>query len=338
MKKQIRTLLSFLMIVTLIVSVAGCSTNGEQAEPSKDKDKLIDVQVMLDWVPNTNHTGIYVAKEKGWYEEQGLNVNIVQPGEGGTAQMVAAGKAQFGISAQEEVTNARAQQIPLVSIAAIIQHNTSGFASPKEKNIISPKDFEGKNYGGWGAASEKAVIQSVMEKEQADVNKVNFTTVGDADFFTITKRDVDFEWIYYGWTGVDAELRNFPINYIELRDIAPELDYYTPVIITNEENVKDNGELIKKFLAATTKGYEFAITNPDEAADSLVKQVPGMDEKLVKASQKWLSAKYQEDAPQWGIQKEEVWNTYGKWMVDRKLIPSMIDANKAFTNDFLPKK
>ncbi|WP_132770544.1 ABC transporter substrate-binding protein [Tepidibacillus fermentans] len=332
-------MMNLTIILAFMFLMIGCSTNNKQAEPPKEKAKPMNIQVMLDWVPNTNHTGLYVAKEKEWYQEQGLNVEIVQPSDGGgAAQMVAAGKAQFGISAQEEVTNARAQQIPIVSIAAIIQHNTSGFASPKEKNITTPKDFEGKNYGGWGAESEKAVIQSVMEKYNADFNKVKFLTVGDADFFTITKRDVDFEWIYYGWTGIDAELRKFPINYIELRQIAPELDYYTPVIITNETYIKEHPDIIKKFMEATSKGYEFAISNPEEAANILLKEVPGMNAELVKASQKWLSKKYQEDAPQWGIQKPEVWSNYAKWMADHKLIPSMIDVNKAFTNDFLPKK
>ncbi|WP_339060586.1 ABC transporter substrate-binding protein [Tepidibacillus marianensis] len=333
-----RIFTSAIIILSLLLLTVGCSTKDQQAEPKKEPAQPVSIQVMLDWVPNTNHTGLYVAKEKGWYKEQGLNVEIVQPGDSGTAQMVAAGKAQFGISAQEEVANARSQNIPLVSIGAIIQHNTSGFASPKEKNIVSPKDFEGKSYGGWGAESEKAVIKSVMEKSNADFNKVKILTVGDADFFNITKRDVDFEWIYYGWTGIDAELRKFPINYIELRKIAPELDYYTPVIITNEAYIKDHPDVIKKFMAATAKGYEYSISNPEEASSILIKEVPGMNAELVKASQKWLSAKYQEDASQWGIQKPEVWETYTNWMVNHKLIPSMIDVKKAFTNDFLPKK
>jgi len=338
MNEMKKTFISIFVIMSLLLLTVGCSTKNQTAEPAKEPAKPVTIQVMLDWVPNTNHTGLYVAKDKGWYQEQGLNVEIVQPGDAGTAQMVAAGKAQFGISAQEEVTNARSQNIPLVAIGAIIQHNTSGFASPKEKNITSPKDFEGKTYGGWGAESEKAVIKSVMEKSNADFNKVKITTVGDADFFTITKRDVDFEWIYYGWTGIDAELRSFPINYIELRKVTPELDYYTPVIITNEAYIKNHPDVIKKFMEATTKGYEFAISNPDEAASILLKDVPGMDTKLVKASQKWLSTKYQEDATQWGIQKPEVWETYTNWMVNHKLIPSKIDVDKAFTNEFLPKQ
>lgn len=88
---------------------------------------------MLDWTPNTNHTGLYVAKEKGYFKQEGLDVNIVKPGETGADQLVASGKAEFGVGYQEGITQARIQGVPIVSIAAIIQHNTSGFASPVEK-------------------------------------------------------------------------------------------------------------------------------------------------------------------------------------------------------------
>ena len=331
-------LLSLIFIFVMATAFIGCSKQTEEKGNTEETKTLEPVKVMLDWVPNTNHTGLYVAKAKGWYEEQGLDVEIIQPAEGGTAQLIASGQAEFGISYQEEVTYARANQLPVVSIAAIIQHNTSGFASPKGKNIVSPKDFEGKKYGGWGSPIEKAVIQSIMEKDGADVEKVEFVSVGATDFFTVTERDVDFEWIYYGWTGIEAELRNFPINYIEVREIAPELDFYTPVIIVNEQYIEEHSDVIERFMEATTKGYEFAISHPEEAAQDLLDQIPGMNSELVKRSQIWLSEKYQDDAEQWGVQKEQVWHNYAKWMTDHQLIPEMIDVQKTFTNDFLPKR
>ncbi|MCU6339987.1 ABC transporter substrate-binding protein, partial [Enterobacter quasiroggenkampii] len=124
-------------------------TEGNTAQEQgtdKAKEKR-DVKIVLDWTPNTNHTGLYVAKEKGFYEEEGLNVEILQPSTGASDAMIASGEAQFGVSVQESITMARQQNVPIVSIGAIIQHNTSGFAAPKDKNIKSPKDFEGKTYG-----------------------------------------------------------------------------------------------------------------------------------------------------------------------------------------------
>jgi len=128
------------------------------------------VKVLLDWYPNTNHTGLYVALDKGYYKEEGLDVEIIQPPEGGSPELIAAGQGDFGISYQEQITYARTAEnpIPVKAIAAIIQHNTSGFASPVEKNIKSPRDFEGKKYGGWGSPMEEAMLKALMQKEGAD--------------------------------------------------------------------------------------------------------------------------------------------------------------------------
>lgn len=327
----------FVLLLAVLV-ITGCSGKKETTNAAKGQtNKLKKVTVVLDWTPNTNHTGLYVAKEKGFFKEQGLEVDIIQPGEAGADQLVASGKAEFGVGYQEAITQARIQGVPLVSIAAIIQHNTSGFASPVEKNIQSPKDFEGKTYGGWGAPVEKSVIDSLMQKDNADVEKVNILSIGDTDFFTAIKRDIDFAWIYYGWTGVEAELRNQKINMIYLTDYSEKLDYYTPVLETNEKMIEDNPEAVRAFVKAASQGYEFAIKNPDEAADILLKAAPDLDEKLVKASQKWLAPKYQDDASQWGLQKQSVWENYAAWMYEHKLLDKKLDAEKAFTNEFLPE-
>lgn len=327
----------WLTIFLTVFLIAGCSSTKEK-DASKDKNKpLKKVSVVLDWTPNTNHTGLYAAKEKGYFKAEGLDVDIIMPGEAGADQLVASGKADFGVGYQEAITQARIQGVPLVSIAAVIQHNTSGFASPAAKNIKTPKDFEGKTYGGWGSPVEKAVIASLMQKENADVFKLKIINTGDSDFFTAVKRDVDFAWIYYGWTGVEAELRNEKLNMIYLTDYSKKLDYYTPVLETNEKMIANNPETVKAFLKAAAKGYEFAIKNPDQAADILIKAAPDLDPKLVKKSQEWLSPKYQDDAKQWGHQKQEVWENYASWMFDNKLLDKKLDAKKAFTNEFLPK-
>lgn len=327
----------WLVLLLTVFLIAGCSSKKETDTAKENTKKLKKITVVLDWTPNTNHTGLYVAKAKGYFKDQGLDVDIIQPGETGADQLVASGKADFGVGYQEGITQARVQGVPLVSIAAIIQHNTSGFASPVAKNIKTPKDFEGKTYGGWGSPVEKSVITSLMDKEHADANKVKIINMGDTDFFTAVKRDVDFAWIYYGWTGVEAELRHQKINMIYLTDYSKKLDYYTPVLETNEKMIANNPDTVKAFLKAASQGYQFAIKNPDQAADMLIKAAPDLDPKLVKASQKWLSPKYQDDAAQWGLQKKIVWENYATWMYDHKLLDKKLDAEKAFTNEFLSK-
>ncbi len=298
-----------------------------------------DVTVGLDWTPNTNHTGLYVARDKGYYREAALNVEIVQAQEGGTVeQLVAAGRLDFGISYQEGVTQARVEGLPIVSVAAVIQHNTSGFASRADLGIKTPKDFEGKKYGAYGSPVERAVIQGLMECAGADVEKVEFVDIGSTDFFVATERgDVDFAWIFQGWTGMEAEGRGVALNTVMMNGLNCVPDYYTPVLITSEKLIAERPGLVRDVVQATAQGYLYAIDSPDEAADLLLAAAPELDADLVRRSQRYLATQYQAEAPRWGEQKQEIWRGYAQWMADRQLIASMIEPEKAFTNQFLPQ-
>lgn len=346
--KHIKVLFLFAMIFVII---SGCSskkapspsTPATSVTPSPtvsetpDTEKeLKKIKVTLDWMPNTNHTGLYVAQAQGFYKNAGLEVEIIQPGNGGAEQMVASGEVPFGISYQETVTMSRLQHVPIVSIAAVIQHNTSGYAAPKDRGFQTPKDFEGKTYSGYGSATEEALLGSVMQSVDADVNEVKMISVGSGDFFTSTKKDIDFALIYYAWTGIQAELLNEPLDVFYLKDYSEALDFYTPVLITNEDLIDKDPELVRAFMKATSEGYQFAIENSEKAADDLLNAVPDLDRDLVVASQQWLATRYQDDAPRWGEQKLSVWENYANWMFENKLLDDKLDAPKAFTNDFLP--
>ena len=332
-KKRMVSIIS--MALASIMMLSGCGAS----KKSEGEEGLEKVKVILDWTPNTNHTGIYVAKEKGYFKDLGLDVEIIQPSEGSSLQLVAAGKGDFAVTYQEDLTYARTSDspMPVKAIATIIQHNTSGFASPKEKNIESVKDFEGKVYGGFGGPSEKAILQAVMEKAGADFSKLTTVDVGTEDFFIATKNNLDFEWTFEGWTNISAKLRNFDINYIPLRELDERLDYYTPIIASSESILNEKGDMVKKFMEAISKGYEFAINNPEESAEILVKEVPEIDKDLAVESQKFLAKEYKSDAKRWGEMKDSTWDNYTKFMLDYKLINKDMKASEAYTNEFLPE-
>jgi len=320
----------YLLLALIILTLAAC-------KPKTQSAPLTPVTLTLDWTPNTNHTGLYVALDKGYYRDCGLDVKIMQPGQGYTDQLVASGKSELGVSFQENVTRARSEDIPLISIAAILQHNTSGFASLKSAHIQSPKDFAGKRYGSWDSPSELAILKAITQKAGADFSKVKVVS-GITDFFATIGRDADIEWIYWGWEGIQAQQRKLDINFIPLRELDPVMDYYTPVLITSDALVKTRPALIKSFLEATEKGYQFCIAQPDSAAAILLKHAPELNPDLVKASQTYLSARYQEDSPVWGWQKPQVWKDFGDWMQEHKLLSKPVDTGLAFTNRFLPKR
>lgn len=332
-KKRMVSIIS--MALASIMMLSGCGSS----KKSEGEEGLEKVKVILDWTPNTNHTGIYVAKEKGYFKDLGLDVEIIQPSEGSSLQLVAAGKGDFAITYQEDLTYARTSDspMPVKAIATIIQHNTSGFASPKEKNIETVKDFEGKVYGGFGGPSEKAILQAVMDKAGADFSKLTTVDVGTEDFFIATKNNLDFEWTFEGWTNISAKLRNFDINYIPLRELDERLDYYTPIIASSESTLNEKSDMVKKFMEATSKGYEFAINNPEESAEILVKEVPEIDKDLAVESQKFLAKEYKSDANRWGEMKDSVWDNYTQFMLEYKLINKDMKASEAYTNEFLPE-
>lgn len=334
MKKK-RLLSMVLATLTSAMFLVGCGANNEKNEGGN----LEKVTVILDWTPNTNHTGIYVAKEKGYYKDLGLDVEIIQPSEGSSLQLVAAGRGDFAISYQEDLTYARTSSspLPVKAVATIIQHNTSGFASPKEKNIETVKDFENKIYGGYGGPSERAILQAVMEKNGADFSKLKTVEAGGDDFFIASKNAYDFAWTFEGWTNISAKINNFDINYISLKELDERLDYYTPIIATSEKVISEKGDMVKKFMEATSKGYEFAISNPEDSAEILVTEAPEIDKELAIESQKFLSNEYKSDASRWGEMKDSVWDNYTQFMFEYKLIDKNMKASEAYTNEFLPQ-
>ena len=333
--KKTKKLLFTLLSLSAILLLVACSAKKD--ENAKDKEKeLEETTVILDWTPNTNHTGLYVALENGYYEEEGLDVNIIQPSEGSSNVLIATDQGDFGVSYQEDLTYAVSTDdpLPIKAIATIIQENTSGFGSVKDKNIESPKDFEGKTYGGWGSPSEKAILKTVMEAEGADFDEVTIIDVGESDFLASTS-PIDIVWMFEGWTGIEAEIQGVDLNYTAVKDLNAELNYYTPILTTSDKIIAENPEKIKSFLKATAKGYEFATENVEESANILLKHAPELDEELVVQSQEFLSKEYSKGTEQWGLMEESVWENYTNFLIEHDLLENEINLKDVWTHEFL---
>ena len=327
-----------LATVGVVLAMAiGCARSLPSPTPQPTAEpKPIRAVLSLDWVPNTNHTGFYVAKEKGWYTEQGIDLEIQIPSDPAAAlKQVAYGNTEFGVSFQEEVTIARANDIPVVSLAAIIQHNTSAFASLAESGIQSAKDVEGKRYASYGLPIERPILGQLMACDGGDINKVEFIDVGFDAFPALLGKRVELAWIFMAWDGVQAEIMGARLNALPLYGSCVP-DYYTPVVVAGETTIANKPDLVRRFVAATARGYEYAIAHPEESAEILLRASPETSAELARRSQAWLSPRYQDDAPRWGVQKLEVWQEFAAFMFQNQLITKATDAQKAFTNDFLP--
>lgn len=333
-----RKILAMLLAAVTVCLLTAC---GEKEKKDVQSEKgLQKITFVLDWTPNTNHTGLYVAEEKGYFEDAGLDVEIVQPPEDGASALVASGKAQFGIDFQDSIAPAFASDspLPVTAVATLIQHNTSGIISRKGEGMDRPKGMEGKTYATWDMEVEKAMIKNVVEADGGNYSKINMIPSNVTDEVTALKsKQVDAIWVYYAWGGIATEVKDLPTDYFAFKDINPVFDYYTPVIVANNDFLKEEPDTAKAFLSAVKKGYEDAIADPKAAADILCKAAPELDKELVLASQEWLADQYKAEVEQWGYIDPARWDAFYQWLGENKLIEQEIPSGFGFSNDYLEK-
>jgi len=320
-----KVLKAFLLLVIILV-FAGCGK----------KDGTI--RVLLDWTPNTNHTGLFIALEKGWFAEEGLKVTITQPPEDEALVLVASGKAEFGVSFQESMGPAIAKErdaLGVTAVAAIISHNTSGIMSLKTSGIQRPADLAGKRFASWETPLVTAVVRYIVENDGGNFNAVRMIPNFATDAISALQTDVDAIWIYRAWDGVAAEVKGVDINYLDLGTIDSTFDFYTPVLVTNTRWAAANSDTVKKFLTIVSRGYDFAIHNPAEAAEILLKHAPELDRALVMRSQEYLKTLYQGNTRRWGEIDPARWGNFYRWMFEQGLLEKNIGSG-GFTNEYLP--
>ena len=318
-----------LVLAAAVLILAGCG--GKKAGDGQ-------IRVVLDWTPNTNHTGLYAALEKGWFAEEGLSVEILQPPEDGALVLLGSGQAEFAIDFQETLGPAIAKDrdaLPVQVVAALISHNTSGIMALAQSGVKRPKDLAGRRFASWETPLVTAVIKDIVENDGGDFSAVTMLPNHATDAFSALETDVDAIWIYYAWDGIAAAVKGIAIDYLDLGTINPRLDFYTPVMVTNTAWAAANPETAKKFLKAADRGYRFAMENPGEAGAILLKHAPELDRELVMRSQEYLASRYQGDAPRWGEIDPARWGGFYRWMFERGLLEKDI-GESGFTNEYLP--
>ena len=317
-------------------------------QPAAKSGALQQVSIALDWTPNTNHTGLFVAQAQGWYKDQGIDLTILPYADGTSPeQLVTTGKADFAVSFEEAVVAGAVTGQPLVSVGAIIQHDTSVLATLKSSGLTRPRDLDGKKYAGFGTTYEEPTLQTMIKKDGGAGNFQNITT-NVSGFQAVASKQADFVWIYQGWEAIQAKRAGVDLTLIPFTPYGIP-DHYTPVIVTSPDAVKSKPDMIKRFMAATAKGYEYAISDPDKAADLLVQAAPKgsfEDTDLVKESAQYLAGKYKEGVAHWGMQASTAWSEYPRFLLNTgklqdqngKAVGQLPDLSAAWTNEFLPAK
>ena len=331
--KQSRSysVIGLVLMAIMALSLMACQPKETSTKAASDTtDALTQVVISLDWVPNTNHTGLYVAQDKGYFKEQGLEVQIVQPSEDSASTLVANDRADFGIYFQPNMVSRLEKGVPITAVAAILQHNPAGLLSLKSLGAKSPKDLNGKRYSTWEDPIDDATVSHIVGNDLVKIP-------GEATDATVALRMNQFDYIlaYYGWDGVHAKLKGVDTNFFFLRDYEPIFDYYAPVVITNNKLLNSNPQLVKKTLAAMKKGYIYAAKNPEESANILIKYAPETNKELALASQKYISKQYLDDEGDWGKFDYDRWDRFYDWVYKQGLIDKPLPPQAGVSNDYL---
>ncbi|KAA8820929.1 ABC transporter substrate-binding protein [Bifidobacterium vespertilionis] len=276
--KIMRKIVALAGAAAMALSLAACggdanttaSAPASGSTSSSASKELKKVTFMLAWVPDTNHIGVYVAKNKGYFKDAGLDVDIIAVGQAGAEHAVSTGQADFALS---NLTNAASYSLKgagIIQTLQVQQKPSAVWCSLASNTAIkSPKDFDGKTFATFGSNESDAVIRRMI---QADGGKGEFdkVTVGTNTFQTLSSGQADFGGFYATWEGVQAEMYGPKLNCFT------EPDYGVPGnadgigIITSEKKIKEDPDTVRAFTQAAQKGYEYAYQNPDEAAQILV--------------------------------------------------------------------
>jgi putative hydroxymethylpyrimidine transport system substrate-binding protein len=298
-----------------------------------------EVTVALDWYPNANHAGLFLGQARGYFAEAaaGLKLNVYTPSDPTTVlQTVGAGKDTFGISYQTDVLLARAQGVPVVSVAALVQHPLLAVMTRKESGITRPADLVGKTIGYPGIPSQEAFLATMLESDGASLDDVTLINVSFNLVPTLISGQADAVMGAY-WTHetILAEREGYPVEILRVEDWGVP-DYYELVLVAGESTIAEQSGLITSFLGALQRGYGDAANDEGAALDALADAYEAIDREVEAEGLRLLKPEWTDGVAVFGEQSAARWTDYATWMKSRELIPADLDETTSYTTALLP--
>jgi ABC-type nitrate/sulfonate/bicarbonate transport system substrate-binding protein len=333
---------SILVVVLCVVAWTG-ATVPSQAQPARDT-----VSVALDWTPNTNHTGIYVAQKLGYYRAAGIDLKILPYADTAPETLVGHGKADFGFSYSAGVAFARGAGADVVSVFAVLQHTALEIGVRADRtDIRTPKDLDGKTYAGFGTPDEKPLLQTVI-RNAGGKGTFKDVTLNTSAYDAVYRGAADFTLPLATWEVIQAKLVGKPLKVFKLAryGVPPE---YSALIASSGKWLRANPDLARRFLAATTRGYQYATDHPHEAAQILIdanKQVLTQPELVYESAALMARSYYRDASGGVGRQTLSDWKGYVGFLyhagvltdANGKKLTRPPDYASYFTNAYLPAR
>lgn len=342
------------LLGVLLLSLLSCAGGTTPTSTPTPTPRPVKVSLALDWYPNANHAGLYIAQERGYFEDEGLEVDIFTPGDPATVlQTVASGRDDFGISYQVEVLLARQEEVPVVSVMGLVQHPLNSVMALKSSGIDRPGELKGKTVGYPGIAYNVPMLETMLEHDGASIEDVEMVNVGFNLVPALIGGKVDaVVGAYFTHESIVAENQGHPVNVMRMEEWGVP-DFYELVLVTSEKNVRERPDVVRKFVRAVMRGYQDAMEDPQAAIDILVDAYPEADEAVERPGIDLLVPLWKRGEPLrivgpdgtetlswsdafWGWQKEERWVEFAGWMKENGLLDPDVDAREAFTNECMP--
>jgi putative hydroxymethylpyrimidine transport system substrate-binding protein len=323
-----------LPLLMLALLLAACGEKEDVLEPSGSKQ----VTLMLDYFPNADHAGIYAAQAGGHFEQAGLDVAIRQPPDpAAPIKQVAAGRVDVAISYEPEVLRARDQGLNVVSVGAIVHKPLTSIISLPEAKIREPADLKGKTVGTAGIDYQSAYLQTILDEAGVPRDSVKERNVGFSLTPALLTGKVDAVLgAFWNYEGTELKLKGKRPRIIRA-DEAGVPTYNELVMVANADALERDGDKIRAFIGALSRGVRDLRANPDEAIDGLLEANPDLDPELQRAVvEVTLPLFLAPEGKPFGWQDPEEWDAFGAWMQDKNLLKRPPDVRASFDNRLLP--
>jgi putative hydroxymethylpyrimidine transport system substrate-binding protein len=333
-RRLLRCFLVLPLLIVLLVALAGCGGMSGNTQSSEGLDRIT---LTLDWYPNADHAGIYAAQAEGFFEDEGLDVELQQPSDpAAVLQLVAAGQSEFGVSYENEMTNAAARDVPVKSVMAIMQQPLNSIISLKETGIEEPKDLAGKKVGYAGQSFGSAVLDTVLRQAGEDPASVEKVNVGlDLRPALISKQVDAVVDAYWNIEAVELAQEGFETNVIRLPEVGVP-NYNELIIATSDSYAQENPDIVRRFVKALVEGHQYAVENPEAARDALLAANEELDPEVAQETVALTVPLFGEPG-RIGYQDPEEWRAYVDWAVENEVLPGPVDVDTVMTNEFLPE-
>jgi putative hydroxymethylpyrimidine transport system substrate-binding protein len=317
-----------MLFVIAALGLAACTS---------DDEGLKDVRLALDWFPNANHAGLFLALEKGYFEEEGLNVTTYTPVDPSSIlQTVGTGADEFGINYQPDLLLARAEGVPVVSVAGIVQRPLNSVMTLKSSGIIRPRDLVGKKVGYPGIPTNEPLLDTMLKYDGTrGLEDVELVNVGFNLGAALISGQVDAcVGCYWTHESISMENEGHPVNIMRMEEWGVP-SYYELVLVTSENQLAKDPETVQAFIRAFLRGYREAAQDTQMAIDALVKAHPETDQAIDRPGIELIMPLWQVDAPVVGWQDQDRWVEFTRWMQDNGLLDKSVDPMDSFTNQFV---